>query len=82
MSRGLGRDHDHVQVGAWLDLLVQHRETVGEGQRGILPDVGFDFLGVQLTVKLIRRQDHDQVGAGHRVSHIGNFQAVRFGLSA
>ncbi|MNZ67700.1 hypothetical protein D3C78_859550 [compost metagenome] len=74
------RDHDHVQVGAWDNLVVVDGETVGEGQGGALLDVRLDFVLVQLGLELVRGQDHDQVGTGNSGRYIGNFQAVSFGF--
>ena len=43
MARALGRDHDHVQIGAGLDLLEMDIEAMGERQRRALLDVRLDL---------------------------------------
>ena len=81
VTRRFWRDHDHVQVSTWHDLVVVDSEAVGEGQGGAFLDVRLNFVLVQLGLELVRSQDHDQVGSSNSGSHVGNFQAVSFSFS-
>lgn len=80
MARGFRRDHDHVEVSAWNNLVVVNREAVGEGQGGALLDVRLDFILVQRGLELVRGQNHDQVSSSNGGSNVGHFQAMGFSL--
>ncbi len=78
VARSFRRDHDHVEVSTWHNLVVVNRETVGEGQGGAFLDVRLDFVLVQGRLELVRGQDHDQVGSRYGGSNVSHFQAVGF----
>ena len=42
-------------------------ETVSEGQRRTLLDVGLDLVGVQLRLMFIGRQYHHDIGGSDRI---------------
>ena len=52
MARTFGRDHDHVQIGAWHDLAEVDVEAMGESQRRAFFELRFD-LPVNLTLVLV-----------------------------
>ncbi len=80
VARRFRRNHDHVEVSAWHNLVVVNREAVGEGQGGALLDVRLDFVLVQRGLELVRGQDHDQVGSSNSGSNVSYFQTMGFGL--
>jgi hypothetical protein len=55
-------------------------KAVGEGQGSALLQVRLDFFTVQLSLELVRRQNHDHVCRCNRRSHIAGLQAVSFSL--
>jgi hypothetical protein len=46
VARALGRDHDHVDVGARLDQAEMDVEAVGEGERRALLHVALQVIVV------------------------------------
>ena len=80
MARGLRRDHDHVEIATWHNLVVVDGEAVGEGQGSAFLDVRLDFVLVQRGLELVRSQDHDKVGSSNSGRNISHFQAVGFSL--
>ena len=82
VARGLGGDHDDVEVGARHDLVVVDVEAVGKGQGRALLQVRLDFITVQLELELIRDQDHHHIGAVDCLGHVLDLEASVLGLLA
>src|SRR5574341_146803 len=70
VARGLGGDHDHVQIGARHNLVIVNVETVREGERRPLLQVRRDVVGVDEALMLVRRQHHHQVRLFHRIGDV------------
>jgi hypothetical protein len=64
VARALGRDHDHVEVGARLDQAEMDVEAMGEGKGRALLHIGMQVVGVDRGLMLVGREDHDDVGPG------------------
>ena len=67
MPRTLGGDHDDVEILAWGDLAEMDVEPVGKGERRALLDVGRNLVAVEGSLVLVWGEDHDDVGALHRL---------------
>ena len=62
VAGALGRDHQHVEIGARLDQVEMDVEAVGEQQRGALLHVGREVGAIDVGLQFVRRQHHDDVG--------------------
>ncbi len=80
VTRGLGGDHDDVQISAGHDLVVVDGETMSESEGGTLLQVRLDLVLVQLGLEFVGGQDHDHVGGSHGVLYRLDGQAMGFGL--
>ena len=61
VARCFGCNHDDIEISARFDFLVQDGEAVCEGQRRAVLNVGLDFILVKLFLKLVGRQNHDEI---------------------
>jgi len=77
---GLSARHDHVQIGARLDLAEVHVEAMGEGQHGALFDIRFDLIFVDGGLHFVRHQDHHHIRFLHRGADFFHRQAGLLGL--
>ncbi|OIQ69725.1 hypothetical protein GALL_486730 [mine drainage metagenome] len=80
MAGRLGRDHDDVEVSAWLHLTVMHVEAVGERQRSALFHMGLDRVAIDLGDVLVGHEHHHHVGAFDGLFDLGHFQTGFFRL--
>ena len=78
MARALGRDHEHVHVGARFDQAEVHVETMGEGQRGAFAHVVLQVVVVEVGLTFVRGQDHDEIRPLGRVGGGHDLEAVAF----
>ena len=62
MAGPLGRDHEHVEIGARQDQVEMDVEAMGEGERGALPEIIAQVVFIDRTLQLVGRQHHDHVG--------------------
>jgi hypothetical protein len=76
VARALGGDHDDVVTGLGGDVAEADVEAVAEDQRGAVLEVRGDLVAVQVTLHLIRRQDHDHVGALDGLGDGGDREAL------
>ncbi len=84
MTRCFGRNHDHVQIGARLDLPEVDVEAVGKRERRAFVDVWRDVLTVQPGLMLVGCEHHDDLRRFHRVVDAldGKAGALRLGLGS
>ena len=80
VAGGLRRDHADVHAVRRADEVVPDVQAVREEQRVALHQRGRDRLRVQLTLQVVRDQDHDQVRFLARVGGRDHAQAVVGGL--
>ena len=80
VAGALGRDHQHVEIGARLDQVEMDVEAVREHQRRALLHVGRELVAVDVGLQLVGRQHHHDVGpfGGARRRH--HLDAFGFGL--
>ncbi len=69
MARRLGRGQRYVDVLGGHDGLVVDVEAVREHQHGARLDVRRDLFGVDIGLRLVRRQDHHHIGPLGGVGH-------------
>ena len=62
VTRALGGDHGHVHALGGLDEAVPDVEAVPEEEGVALDQVRSHVVGVEMTLDVVRRQDHGQVG--------------------
>ena len=62
VTRALGRDHDHVDVGRGIDQAEMDVEPVGEGQRAARLHLACHLVGVDCGLMLVRGKDHQHIG--------------------
>ncbi len=67
MAGSFRRDHDDIEIGTRLDLLVMNIKAMSKGQCGTLLDVGCNAVTVQACLVFIRRQHHHHVRSLHSV---------------
>ncbi|MNT01327.1 hypothetical protein D3C72_1357880 [compost metagenome] len=75
VTRSLGSDHPHVEVGARLHETVVHVEAVREDERSAFLDVRGHVVLVDGGDLLVGQQDHDDVGRLHGISDFSDLQA-------
>ena len=80
MTRALRRDHRDVDVGRRLDVAEADVEAVPEEDRVAVLEVRLDRLGVELALRRVGRQHHDQVGLGRGLGRREHPQALVLGL--
>src|SRR5450756_2273250 len=66
MTGALRRDHDHIHIFAWHDLVVMNVEAVSEGQCRTLLQIRRYRLIVDVQLLLVRQQNHRHIGILHR----------------
>src|SRR5690606_16497473 len=74
VARGLGGNHDDIDVRARCDLAVVHVKSVCKRQRSASLHVVGDVVAVDIGNVFVRQQDHDQIGA---FDGLGNFQDLQ-----
>ena len=62
VAGALGRDHDHVDVGARLDQPEMDVEAMREGERGAGLHIALEVVGLDRRLMLVGREDHEDVG--------------------
>ena len=80
MAGALGRDHEHVEIGARLDQLEMDVEAVGEGEGGAFLQVGPEMVAIERALQFVRRQHHDDIGPGGRGGRVHHGEARGLGL--
>src|SRR5690606_435383 len=74
MTRGLGRNHDDVDIGTGLNLAIMHVEPVGKCQGCTCLDVAGNLIAIDLGNIFVGQQDHDQISPLDGFGHFLNFQ--------
>ena len=80
VAGALGRDHDHVEIGARLDQAEMDVEPVGESERRALLEVGDEVVGIDRRLVLVGGDDHDDVGPLRRIGVRQHLEAGAFRL--
>ena len=80
VARALGGDHADVVGRTGLDVAVVDVEAVGEEHRGVLLEIRLNVVGPDRPLRLVGRQDHDDVGLGDGVGDGCDLQALLLGL--
>ena len=62
VTGGFRGDHDNVDVGRGLDLVVENRETVGEEESLTCSEVGLNVFQVDLLLNGVWKAERNQVG--------------------
>ena len=62
MAGALGRDHQHVEIGARLDQIEMDIEAMREQQGRALLIFGREIVGVDVALQFVGGQHHDDVG--------------------
>jgi hypothetical protein len=78
----LRSDQDDIDVGRRLDVAESDVEAVAEGQRFAGGQVRLDVRGVDVTLDVVRRQDHDEVCLGGGFGRGDHAQSLVGGLGA
>ena len=80
MAGALGRDHQHVQIGARLDQLEMDVEAMGEQQRRALLHVVRQFVLVDVGLQFVGRHHHHHIGPFGGVGDAHHLEAGGFRL--
>ena len=80
MAGALGRDHQHVEIGARLDQVEMDVEAMGEHQRGALLHVGRQLVAVDVGLQFVGRQHHHDIGPFGGGGDVQDLEALGFGL--
>src|SRR6185436_11075525 len=80
VSRRLGRDHHHVEIGARYDLAEVDIEAVGKSQRRAFLHVRLDVAAIDVGDMLIGQQDHHEIRGLDRVGDVLHIQPRLLGL--
>src|SRR5579875_2431917 len=80
MARGLRRDKRYIDVLRRLDSAEADVEAVRKHQRLARPQIGRNVLRIGLALRVVRRQDHDDVGPGRGIADRTDLQAGLLGL--
>ena len=67
VARALGGDQDHVDTCRGLDVAEANVEAVAEHESFAVSKVRGDVFGVETTLVLVGRENHDHVGPGGRL---------------
>ena len=82
MTWTLGGNHDHVDIGWWLDVAEADVEAVTEDEHLASGKVGLDGLGVEVTLLVIWGEDDDDVGLCCRGTRSEHAKALGLCLGA
>ena len=82
MARALRGNHKAINVAAWFDQVEMNIEAMGKGNRSARADVVSDILRINIALKLIRGQHHDNITPGGSFSHIHNLETSISSLGA
>ena len=80
VARPLGRDHQHVEVGARLDQVEMHVEAVREHQRRTVLHVGGEVIAIDVGLQLVGRQHHHHVGPLGGLGDLHDLELLALGL--
>ena len=80
MTGALGRDHQHVEIGARLDQVEMHVEAVGEHQRRAVLHVGVEMIAIDVALQFVGRQHHHHVGPFGGVGDIEHLELLALRL--
>ena len=80
VAGALGRHHDDIDAGFWLDQAEMHVQAVGESNGRTFAQIIVHVFLICLRLKLIGHCEHDDIAPRRGLGDAHDLEALTFGL--